>query len=488
MTIWLSVTGVIGFHFAYAGGMDSMLDGMFTQVTTPGIYQSQSRLGLIGGSVTMRVPNKSVNVLSFDPPRINSGCGGIDMFGGSFSFINAQEIVAVFRNIVQGAVAALFKMAINSISSILGSTMGEFSQALRELNAMFKNSCQIGESLMMPRSGTDPMGASNKAAEANKHFQAALNQVSDMLSGNIKGQADPTFGKNQKISDDPNVGNSTWRAMVRTQAMAKVATSAGSDPQLVAEMLMNIGGSRVITTSDNTTSTTCTGGYSNGLTSEVSTCLDAPASVPAHKLTFQMLYDPQDTDEIIGCSSGDISDEFSCQELTNRNMKTSFAGARSYVNQMLFGTADSTSYDPNNPGGLVGAILSGQSPDQATMIKLSAFRTPILRHLLIVQKDPRAAAEIANRLAPLLARDLAINIGDALVVAAKQTFAGKVNISKPDGYDQGIRDFAAEISKQRGTVAEDLKTELATADLVAAVSRNLPGAIPAPGGTPGKIK
>ena len=66
-----------------------------------------------------RTPIRSVNVVSFDPPRFAAGCGGIDMYMGSFSFINGDQIVATLRAIGQNAKGLLFKMAIDVINNFL---------------------------------------------------------------------------------------------------------------------------------------------------------------------------------------------------------------------------------------------------------------------------------------------------------------------------------------------------------------------------------
>ena len=77
--------------------LNSSLNDMFTRwggrvnVTTPGAYEAQTRGFLVGGSISARVPRDTLQPFAIKSPYIKAGCGGIDIFGGSFSFINADS-------------------------------------------------------------------------------------------------------------------------------------------------------------------------------------------------------------------------------------------------------------------------------------------------------------------------------------------------------------------------------------------------------------
>src|SRR5665811_1402327 len=87
--------------FPAQANMQNALNSMFAaNVTIPGAYQSATRSGFVGGGITLRTPIKPINLFAFDPPRISAGCGGLDMYGGSFSFINSAQFTALLRNIM----------------------------------------------------------------------------------------------------------------------------------------------------------------------------------------------------------------------------------------------------------------------------------------------------------------------------------------------------------------------------------------------------
>ncbi|MCB8829612.1 conjugal transfer protein TraH, partial [Escherichia coli] len=72
------------------GEMNSYFNksGAAANVTGPTAFQGQSAGYYSGGSLWSRFPQKSINPVSVALPSARGGCGGIDLFAGSFSFIN----------------------------------------------------------------------------------------------------------------------------------------------------------------------------------------------------------------------------------------------------------------------------------------------------------------------------------------------------------------------------------------------------------------
>ena len=72
------------------GEMQSFMSDMGAQanVTGPSAYQGQSAGYYSMGSVWSRFPQKNIQPFNIQLPHARAGCGGIDLFAGSFSFIN----------------------------------------------------------------------------------------------------------------------------------------------------------------------------------------------------------------------------------------------------------------------------------------------------------------------------------------------------------------------------------------------------------------
>lgn len=78
--------------------------GAYGNVTGAQVVQGQTTTVYTGGSMYMRTPIRNYQLASIAPPSIRGGCGGIDLFAGSFSFINSEQLTALLRNIANNAV------------------------------------------------------------------------------------------------------------------------------------------------------------------------------------------------------------------------------------------------------------------------------------------------------------------------------------------------------------------------------------------------
>ncbi|WP_204340055.1 conjugal transfer protein TraH, partial [Rhizobium leguminosarum] len=89
-----------------------MNDMFVTTSTSAQTYNSQRLMGVYGGSLSIRSPGRGINIVQFAPPRIDAGCGGIDIFFGSFSFINGAQFEQLLRSIAANATGFAVKAAI----------------------------------------------------------------------------------------------------------------------------------------------------------------------------------------------------------------------------------------------------------------------------------------------------------------------------------------------------------------------------------------
>jgi conjugative transfer pilus assembly protein TraH len=151
--------------------------GAQANVTSGGSFQGQTRNLMTGGSLYMRVPQQSYNLASIQAPALKAGCGGIDLFAGSFSYINKEQFVAMMRNIGNNAVGYAFNLAIDAIDPMIGNVLKDMRKTLENVNNMNINSCETGQALV-----NGIVGKTNLSAQQGcQNFSALLNITDDRL-------------------------------------------------------------------------------------------------------------------------------------------------------------------------------------------------------------------------------------------------------------------------------------------------------------------
>lgn len=171
--------------FAFAGIFADLGSMVMSNSTAPSTMSTKDRVGVFMGGFTMRTPISSVNLITFDPPRIDAGCGGIDLYGGSFSFINGQQLIQIFRQVAADAAGLAFKAAIKAISPSLDALITEFQTLLQNMNNLAKNSCQMAHMLVDPAASAlsnAVNGDGNIAGTNSNMFSDAFGGLTNYLS------------------------------------------------------------------------------------------------------------------------------------------------------------------------------------------------------------------------------------------------------------------------------------------------------------------
>lgn len=132
-----------------AGEMNKFLDdmGFKTNSTSAQRYKGQSAGYYTGGSVYARSKVINTPVANFQVPRIEVGCGGIDIFGGSFSFINEDQFVAIAKAVASNALGYGFNMGLKAICPTCQQSLHELQEKMDKINQFNINSCEIASSL-----------------------------------------------------------------------------------------------------------------------------------------------------------------------------------------------------------------------------------------------------------------------------------------------------------------------------------------------------
>lgn len=134
--------------------INDSLNDMFTRwggrvnVTDPGAYKAQTRGFYVGGSLSARVPRDTLQPITWKEPYIKAGCGGIDIFGGSFSFINAEQFVQHHQKIGQNALGYAFSLGLEVVCPTCNSVINRLRQFMNDLNKLGSDSCMAAKALV----------------------------------------------------------------------------------------------------------------------------------------------------------------------------------------------------------------------------------------------------------------------------------------------------------------------------------------------------
>lgn len=215
--------------------------GALGNVTTPGAFRGQAMNLYTGGSLMMRAPGRNYPLATVQLPSLRAGCGGIDIYGGAFSFINKQQFIALLQNIGANAVGYAFKLALQSISPDIDKLLTELQDQINKINAMNINSCEAAQALVNGVVGEYDNSVMSGCANISQY----LGSVSDRAEARLTCATNaPAVVKTAANSADPNVRNATFvKGNVTWLALNQVG---GSISQQEKELIMSVIGTVIL--------------------------------------------------------------------------------------------------------------------------------------------------------------------------------------------------------------------------------------------------
>lgn len=184
----------------------------------------------------MRAPVRSANVATFTPPVAKAGCSGIDLYGGSFSYINKEEFVAFMRSIAANAQGYAFQIALSSMCEKCSQHMELLQKKVQELNQYFGNSCQLAQGLV-----NDSLSAFNRKGLNDASLIGQFEGIGDLFELNAVKNPQEVYDKASAASPEATKklsGNIVWQALLNNPVFK-------NDLELAQE-LMSITGSIII--------------------------------------------------------------------------------------------------------------------------------------------------------------------------------------------------------------------------------------------------
>lgn len=490
-----------------SAAMQDMLNKMFmSNVTQPGSFQTQNRAGFVGGSLELRTPVKPITLASFDPPRFNAGCGGLDMYGGSFSFINASQITALFRQIMSNAIGLMFQAAIAVIDPVIEHLVNYFQDVVNGLNKMSSNTCAIAHKLTDMAS--HPEGATTQVQDAWSSFSASVGLSSDKFTSMFTSTANQqsNMAAAENTPQIANAGNLTWRAMQRTSAYDMLdfftvssTTNGISDSDYKAQILMSILGTKIISAAGTSAAPTSSVNNSANTTSTaVQTPLDVAPVLHLQDLVNEgksantlWVLDCQADTTTTGLAGTDAGAQFGpigCPIVQKDPLQ--FSGTLPYIDNMLYGDATQTdpatiiqnsqTYTAGNfmPGSLMDLLTNGNTTAMTFQQQqfLRYMPGPIAKIIINVQSDPANLAVVLPYLEHYAAVAMAISIGEGAKHAADAAWSKVKDIPEPANVITNIDNLNRDLAQMRGQLQVHARALQVAYELSKAVRQDNPNA------------
>ncbi len=475
---------------ARASLSDALSDMLSATATNPGVYMSQRRGVLTGGSFQMRWPIRNIWLMHVAPPHLQAGCNGIDFFGGSFSFISAEQFKQILRQIGTAAVGYAFQLAIATICQECASLMAHLQDLMNNINSLEASSCAIGAKLVASVASKMDLNDAGKA-ELKKIEKAA-------------GGADGFFDALQKMFTDPGwgsdsasyavqsanstgsyggvdkIGNITFRALYKDSAVMKlgsILSNYSSRDNFSIELMISLVGTVVYP--EDPKNSEDNGGCNASPSDQKSACVPTP-----YRKNFSlenMMWAKNGT----GTNSGANQDYYNmwrCKTFNGgiRGCASMYEGKYvertldQIVHHELFGTYDMNDITGNS-NSIVGKIQSGAdlTPSQQNFINITPI--PLYRILVDVHKAPSAVPFIAKFVEKDFVRMMAIRLGTTILLTVDSAFsADKDKPSMPDVVKEGMTALRQEVSNVQQTIV--LSPE--AINQLVEIAKNIKGSFP----------
>jgi len=212
-----ALTAVIAFNSsATALDLKGTYDDILINTNNPKVVEGQERGYVTLGSIYYRTPHSTLNLITFQPPRIRAGCSGIDFTFGSLSYLNLDQIVQWLKQILQAAPGVSFEIALKKFLPGVANVLNELSTTAQLVNQMGVDSCQASKALV-----SHLFGFGSKMTEAEQ--QKSTND-------NVKaGNANDFFASINKSLKNFNQSLKEWLSTSEGQAYEKEMKSVRGD-------------------------------------------------------------------------------------------------------------------------------------------------------------------------------------------------------------------------------------------------------------------
>lgn len=163
-----------------ASAISSPIDSWYDQKVRTGrqSISGDARSYHTGASASYRISPQSNYLMSINPPRVSTGCGGIDIFMGSASFLRKQYLVERFEGMIQAAPYVMMDIAVNALNQQLGGAVSRAQSVIDRLNQLQFDECSSAKVMV-----THTLGVSGMLGDRREEIEGAARAEWGVKSG-----------------------------------------------------------------------------------------------------------------------------------------------------------------------------------------------------------------------------------------------------------------------------------------------------------------
>ncbi|HFU8994982.1 TPA: conjugal transfer pilus assembly protein TraH, partial [Escherichia coli] len=190
-----------------------------SNTTQPGVWQGQAAGYAYGGSLYARTQVKNVQLISMTLPDINAGCGGIDAYLGSFSFINGEQLQRFVKQIMSNAAGYFFDLALQTTVPEIKTAKDFVQKMASDINSMNLSSCQAAQGIiggLFPRTQVSQQKVCQDiAGESNIFADWAASRQGCTVGGKSDSVRDKASDKDkERVTKNINI---MWNALSKNR-------------------------------------------------------------------------------------------------------------------------------------------------------------------------------------------------------------------------------------------------------------------------------
>lgn len=146
--------GLLATSSVASASVQSDLESFFNKMgggsnfSTGAVVKGQQAGYLVGGSMYVRTPVRTLNLISVTVPSVSAGCGGIDAYFGAFSFVNKEALQQMAKNIMSNAIGYAFNLALETTCPQCKSVLNDMQSMMNEVNLNNMTTCQAAQGLV----------------------------------------------------------------------------------------------------------------------------------------------------------------------------------------------------------------------------------------------------------------------------------------------------------------------------------------------------